>query len=95
MANDCVCGETHAVSEYGVRCPVLQRASELLGHGARIGRNFQYNDAPLFVGKYEHGEWKMFGAGNTWDEAFANLKKVVYQRGNGRFVFEGEEKKKS
>ena len=87
--NDCVCGETHTVSETGVRCPVLRRASELLG------QNFQYNDAPLFVGKYEHGEWKMFGAGNTWDEAFANVKKVLYQRGNGRFVYEGEEKKKS
>jgi len=64
----------------------------MFGDGARIGRN-QQHDAPIYVGKYERGEWMMFGAGKTWDEAFANVKKVVFQRGNGRFVFEGEEKK--
>jgi hypothetical protein len=87
----CVCGEIHKLNP----CPVLARAVEKLGHGARIGRNWQFPDAEFFVGKYERGDWKMFGAGSTWDEAFATVKKVKFQKGNGRFEFEEEKKEKS
>lgn len=87
--NTCVCGDHQLNSG----CPILKRAVKELGEGARIGRNFQYSDSPLFVGTYTRGDWKSFGAGKTWDEAFASVKKVVFQRGNGRFVYEGEDKK--
>ena len=84
--NTCVCGDRHGIGG----CPVLKRAVEKLGDGARIGRNAQYNEAPYFVGKYDRGEWRMFGAGHTWDEAFANVKKVKFQKGSGRFEYEKE-----
>lgn len=87
MADTCTCGVIHL---NGV-CPLLARVRKLLGEGARIGTNAQWPDAPLHVGTYVRGEWKMFGAGTTWDEALANVKKVKFQRGNGRFVYEGEE----
>lgn len=86
---ECACGVEHPL----VPCPILRRARELLGFGARIGRNLQHSDAPLYVGKYDRGEWKMIGLGKTWEEAFANVQKVKFQRGNGQFVYEEEEKK--
>jgi hypothetical protein len=87
----CTCGVDHRPHP----CPVLARAIEKLGAGARIGRNCQFPDAELFVGKYDRGDWKMFGAGSTWDEAFANVKKVKFHKGNGQFEFEEEKKEKS
>lgn len=71
----------------------MERAQARWGAGAIAGRNEQYVDAPLHVGVRLGGVWKVFGAGQTWDEAFANAKNVVRQLGNGRFVFEGDEKK--
>ncbi len=88
---DCVCGAVHLHSG----CPVLKRAAEKLGDGARIGINAQWPDAPYHVGTYLLGDWKSFGAGKTWDEAFENVKKVKYQRGNARFEFEDEKKEKN
>jgi hypothetical protein len=84
----CVCGDIHLLNP----CLILKRASAKFGFGARIGRNWQYPDAEFFVGKYEHGDWKLIGFGKTWDEAFASVKKVKFQRGNGRFEFEEEKK---
>lgn len=87
---DCVCGIIHLHSG----CPILARAVQALGEGARIGRNPQY-DLPYFVGTYLGGDWKQFGAGKTWDEAFANIKKVKFQKGSGRFEYVDEKKEKS
>lgn len=47
------------------------KAIQLYGDRAQIGRNDQYQDAPLFVGVRTHGEFTLFGAGKTWEEAFA------------------------
>jgi len=85
----CVCGSKH----YDNDCPVLERAVKLFGEGAVIGKNAQYPDAPLHVGKKERGEYKLFGAGKTFDEAFASVKKVQFQYPNGRFKFFEEPKK--
>lgn len=67
---------------------IIERAMKQFGLGACVGRNEQYPDKPLFVGAREKGEWKMFGAGATWDEAFAAVRKVKFQKANGSFVFE-------
>lgn len=90
MLDQCVCGVRHGFSG----CPLLKRAVEKWGEGAHIGLNAQFPDAPYYVGKYDRGEYTMFGAGKTWDEAFANAKKVKFRKGNGQFEFEEEEKKK-
>ena len=84
MPDICTCGVVHADG----RCPLLARVREKLGTGARIGINAQWSDAPLHVGTYVAGDWKMFGAGKTWDEALANVKKVKFQKGNGSFEYE-------
>lgn len=81
----CVCGVVHLHSG----CPILARAVKALSDGARIGLNPQY-DLPYFVGTFLHGGWKQFGAGKTWEEAFASIKKVKFQKGSGRFEYEKE-----
>lgn len=60
------------------------KALVVVGDGAVVGRNEQYKDRPLYVGKRVQGEFTMFGAGTTWEEAFADLSKVR-DLGNGRF----------
>lgn len=62
-------------------------AQQELGRGAIIGNNSQYPDLPFYVGVKERGEWTKIGFGKTWEEAFADVKEVAYQRGNGAFVF--------
>lgn len=84
----CVCGDIHM----SAGCAVLDRASKAFGAGAVIGNNAQYPDAPIYVGKKERGEFVLFGAGKTWEEAFENVKKVQFQYPGGRFKF-AEEKK--
>jgi hypothetical protein len=66
----------------------LQDQDVKLGSSVRVGRNEQYPDKPLFVGVHEHGSWKSFGAGATWNEAFAAVKKVKLQKADQSFVFE-------
>lgn len=85
---DCACGSPHGRSD----CSLLARAARLLGAGATIGVNAQHPLAPLYVAKVERGRYVSFGAGTDWEEAFANVKKVVRQKGNGAFIFEGDEK---
>lgn len=75
------------------RIEILTRAIKLLGPGAVVGRNAQYVDTPYHVGVRDCGEWKSFGAGKTWAEAFVDVKKVKHQLPNGTFVFEKEKKK--
>jgi len=69
---------------------VIERAKRLFGPFACIGRNEQYPDKPFYVGVKEHGFWKMFGAGATWDEAIAAVRKVKLQRADQSFVYEEE-----
>ena len=91
MIERCVCGVVHSSNN----CPVLARAVKLFGDGAMIGKNAQYPDAPLFVGKRVnsvHTSYALFGAGRTFDEAFANVRKVKFQKPNGQFIFEEEKK---
>ena len=67
------------------------------GPGAIVGVNHQYPDAPVHVGQKLSGDiWKYFGAGRTWEEAFTNIREVLHQRPNGRFVFKetAEEKRR-
>jgi len=85
----CVCGDVHLLDR---PCPILARVVEKFGFGARIGRNEQHPDLPLYVGKYERGEWKQIGFGKTWDEALAGVRKVKFQKGNGQFEYEEEKK---
>lgn len=63
------------------------RAVALHGNAARVGHNAQYKDKPFFVGVREHGEWKKFGAGNTWEEALADVT-LVKDAGGGKFFKE-------
>lgn len=90
MVDKCVCGVVHLHSG----CPVLLRATKAFGGGAVIGKNAQYPDAPLYVGKTERGEFTLFGAGKTFEEAFENVKEVEVQYASGRFKFKGEEKRR-
>jgi hypothetical protein len=62
-------------------------AVQELGRGAIVGVNSQYPDAPYHVGVKDKGEWTKIGFGKTWEEAFANVNEVAFQRGNGAFVF--------
>lgn len=63
------------------------RAHEKYGAGAIVGRNEQYPDAPLFVGKKSRGDWLEIGFGKTWEEAFTDIHAVQFQRPNGTFVY--------
>jgi len=71
----------------------FEKASELFGMGAVVGQNPQYPDAPFYVGcQPSCKDWTRFGAGASWEEAFANVKDVLFQRANRTFVFKGDEK---
>jgi hypothetical protein len=63
------------------------RARGRFGVGSVVGVNEQYPDAPLHVGKKAKGDWLEIGFGKTWEEAFADVKKVEFQRPNGTIVF--------
>lgn len=66
----------------------VARAAAEIGAHYVVGVNAQYPDATHYVGKrISEARWVKFGAGITWDEAFANLRDVEKQLGNGRFVF--------
>lgn len=67
---------------------VIERVKLQFGPYACVGRNEQFPDRPLYVGVKERGDWKMFGAGATWDEAIAAVKKVKLQKADQSFVFE-------
>lgn len=69
------------------RDEAFKKATSELGAGAFVGLNHQYPAAPCHVGVKASGDWKKFGAGATWEEAFANVKEVEHRVGNGRFVF--------
>jgi hypothetical protein len=72
-------------------------ACATFGPGAIVGVNHQFPDAPVHVGQKLSGDvWKFFGAGKTWEEAFVNIREVLYQRTNKTFVFKetAEEKRK-
>lgn len=70
--------------------PAFDRAVRLLGINAVIGRNEQYGAAPFHVGAKAQGEWTHFGAGTSYEEAFANVKKVIKQKADQSFVYEGD-----
>lgn len=68
----------------------LAKVRAKLGPNALIGRNEQFPEAPFHVGVHEHGEWKFFGAGLTWEDALKNVKKVKFQKADRSFVYEEE-----
>lgn len=57
-------------------------------NNAVYGMNPQYPDAPYHVGARDRGEYTHFGAGKSWEEAVANIKKVKFQRADRSFVYE-------
>ena len=63
-----------------VSASALAEVRAKLGPNALIGRNDQFPEAPFHVGVHEHGEWKWFGAGTTWEAALKNVKKVKFQK---------------
>lgn len=66
------------------RAAAVRKAQILFGDGAIVGYNPQYPDKPCFVGKRIRGVFVQFGAGDSWDAAFAAVKDVI-DLGNGRF----------
>ena len=69
-------------------------AGQELGRGAIVGQNAQYPDLPFYVGVKERGDWTKIGFGKSWEEAFANVREVIHQRGNGSFVFKETEEER-
>lgn len=63
----------------------FKKAVELLGDNASVGHNEQYKDKPFFVGVRIKGEWTHFGAGNTWELAFAAVEPIK-DLGFGKFT---------
>jgi hypothetical protein len=66
------------------RAEAFTKAQGLYGVQAVVGVNDQYPDAPLFVGVKVRGEYVKFGAGKTWEEAFAAVVPVI-DLGHGKF----------
>jgi hypothetical protein len=80
-----------------VPCPMTRAHAfmlgvQMFGDGATVGENQQHPEAPFYVGAKELGEWTKIGFGRTWEEAFDNVKEVLYQRANQTFVFKDERK---
>jgi hypothetical protein len=66
------------------RDEAFTKAQGLYGEQASVGVNHQYPDAPMFVGVKARGEFVKFGAGKTWEEAFAAVVPVI-DLGHGKF----------
>jgi len=69
------------------RKEAMDKATAEFGRGAVIGVNHQNTDSPVYVGKKSEGEYSKFGAGKTWEEAFADVKDVKLKRPPGNFRY--------
>jgi hypothetical protein len=66
------------------RTEAFNKAQALYGDNAIVGVNDQYPNAPVFVCVKMRGEFVKFGAGKTWEEAFAAVVPVI-DLGHGKF----------